>query len=464
MSLLKKLSVIPVIAAFATSLLSTSINANAFAGNTLINIQSIDEYGHQVTGCSYRLLDSSGTIWAEWTSGNEEKAKVTGGIYSVHSEAEMQYPTHIDYSLLGVDSSQVLGYTIKDANGTVTAESDDITKSFQLFANTTYTCIAQVINNDWTADVVVPANSLYVYDKLTSQIARARFKSLNYMSEYYDLNGTNQLVPASDYSEVGYIMEMSDGFSVGTGFGYPKSTDTKVKLYTYNIIELLTNSSGYMETLNKEGLTPNDVVAICASGDSGKLSHSVEPFVSLDEPDESGNFTFLGIPGGYANLQLWFGDIYSLIIGIRLPYETKNVSYTTETSKAEVPSKGVSLLGLPVGTYTIHQVNRAIGYENVADQTITIAENRTTTQYFKSFNKALFTLGDIEDNGTVDAVDASNALSAYAKVSTGGVSGLTDVQEKAADVNANGAVDAVDASIILTYYAKVATGSSASWD
>ena len=231
MKFLKRLSVIPVIAALATSLLSTPITADAFAGNTLINIQSVDGYGHQVTGGAYQLLDSNGTMWAEWTSGNEDKATVTGGIYSVHSEAEMQYPTYIDYSLLGVDSSQVFGYTIKDASGNVTAQSDDITKSFQLFANTVYTCIAKVINNDWTADIIVPANTLYVMDKTTSATARERFPSIYYLSEYYNLNGTNMTLSAPDNSKCGYVISQS---GMGFGFGYSKSTDTKAKVYTYN--------------------------------------------------------------------------------------------------------------------------------------------------------------------------------------------------------------------------------------
>ena len=65
----------------------------------------------------------------------------------------------------------------------------------------------------------------------------------------------------------------------------------------------------------------------------------------------------------------------------------------------------------------------------------------------------------MNEDGKVDAKDASIVLVAYAKVSTGSEDGLTEKQRKAADVNADGKVDAKDASSILAYYALVSTAS-----
>lgn len=68
-------------------------------------------------------------------------------------------------------------------------------------------------------------------------------------------------------------------------------------------------------------------------------------------------------------------------------------------------------------------------------------------------------LGDVNENGTIDAVDASRVLAEYASTSTaGGKSTFSANQAKAADVDHNGSVDAVDASKILAYYAY--TGST----
>lgn len=67
-------------------------------------------------------------------------------------------------------------------------------------------------------------------------------------------------------------------------------------------------------------------------------------------------------------------------------------------------------------------------------------------------------LGDINNDGIIDAVDASEILSVYAVSSTGENISLTDEQLKNADVDYNGTVDAVDASSVLSYYAYTSTG------
>ena len=66
-------------------------------------------------------------------------------------------------------------------------------------------------------------------------------------------------------------------------------------------------------------------------------------------------------------------------------------------------------------------------------------------------------LGDIDNNGVIDAVDASKVLSYYARISTKQEGGFSDSLKEAADVNKDGIIDAVDASKILSYYAYVST-------
>ena len=67
-----------------------------------------------------------------------------------------------------------------------------------------------------------------------------------------------------------------------------------------------------------------------------------------------------------------------------------------------------------------------------------------------------YELGDVNNDGYVNAVDASIVLSAYAKYQTG-EEPLTPLQFKAADVNEDGNVDSLDASKILSYYSYLAT-------
>ena len=66
--------------------------------------------------------------------------------------------------------------------------------------------------------------------------------------------------------------------------------------------------------------------------------------------------------------------------------------------------------------------------------------------------------GDVNNDGNINAVDASRVLKAYAMKATGQDMGLTDEHIESADVNGDGKVDAVDASIILSYYAYKYTG------
>ena len=72
-------------------------------------------------------------------------------------------------------------------------------------------------------------------------------------------------------------------------------------------------------------------------------------------------------------------------------------------------------------------------------------------------NEANLEKGDVDGNGKINSIDASEVLSEYASVSSGRGSRFTAKQVTAADLNGNGKADAVDASMILGIYAKNAT-------
>ena len=76
---------------------------------------------------------------------------------------------------------------------------------------------------------------------------------------------------------------------------------------------------------------------------------------------------------------------------------------------------------------------------------------------FKSLGKAPNNLGDVNNDGNINAVDASAVLSYYANISTNKEGSFTDSQKNAADINHDGLINAVDASCILSYYAYVST-------
>ena len=72
-------------------------------------------------------------------------------------------------------------------------------------------------------------------------------------------------------------------------------------------------------------------------------------------------------------------------------------------------------------------------------------------------------LGDVNGDGKVDAIDASEVLKEYALLSTGQEPTFTEMQKKAADIDGNGITDASDASSILRYYSYLSTGGELSF-
>ncbi len=80
-----------------------------------------------------------------------------------------------------------------------------------------------------------------------------------------------------------------------------------------------------------------------------------------------------------------------------------------------------------------------------------------TQKLIEEFRGSYIT-GDVNEDGKIDASDASGALIEYAAMSTTQEHTLTDTQQTAADTNGDGSVDAGDASNILGYYARTSTG------
>ena len=70
-------------------------------------------------------------------------------------------------------------------------------------------------------------------------------------------------------------------------------------------------------------------------------------------------------------------------------------------------------------------------------------------------------LGDVDNSGAVNAIDASLVLDYYSKASTGQSTSFDDAQKKAADADKNGSINAVDASLILSYYVYTSTANGA---
>lgn len=81
----------------------------------------------------------------------------------------------------------------------------------------------------------------------------------------------------------------------------------------------------------------------------------------------------------------------------------------------------------------------------------------TTTSVTTTVPTVTYTLGDVNNDGQINSVDASSVLLYYALISTNKEGGYDDKQKAAADVNHDGMINSVDASRILSYYAYAST-------
>ena len=149
---------------------------------------------------------------------------------------------------------------------------------------------------------------------------------------------------------------------------------------------------------------------------------------------------------GPKTVSMAVGDTYTIKTG------AEGAAFTSsDESVATVDGKGVITAAAP-GTAVI-EVIPAKG----ESCTITVTVRKPVI----IAPPTAYTLGDVNEDGKVDAKDASAILAAYAMTSTGGESGLSEKQLKAADVNGDTKINSIDASSILAYYSFLSTTTEA---
>ena len=97
---------------------------------------------------------------------------------------------------------------------------------------------------------------------------------------------------------------------------------------------------------------------------------------------------------------------------------------------------------------------KPLGYYNYYYERVKVFTDRK-----KKYITDGYILGDVDNSGKVNAIDASVVLDYYSKTSTGQSVSFSETQKKSADVNKDGRINAVDASQILSYYAYTATAN-----
>ncbi len=150
---------------------------------------------------------------------------------------------------------------------------------------------------------------------------------------------------------------------------------------------------------------------------------------------------------------------------------TTTIKTTTTTAKPTTTTiKTTTTTAKPTTTTvkttsTTEKLTTTTAKPTVTTTKLTTTLNTTTQPPVTTTKATDVNRGDIDDNGTIDAIDASVALTIYALRSTNGdVSMYSEKQLQAADTDKNGTVDAIDASYILSYYAYISTGGKKNFD
>lgn len=174
----------------------------------------------------------------------------------------------------------------------------------------------------------------------------------------------------------------------------------------------------------------------------------------------------------YYNTTLNGGMTYSLAIEGRDTTEDDYRNYTVSVSltggkynmTSDVYSDKFNILDKNDNpdSYRIIKYNFTVD-DKISKESFTVTKNEENEKDIVVHLNSVM-LGDVNEDSTIDSIDATAILVEYANTSTGNKPTFTSSQVIAADVNKDGFVNSTDASKILAYYAESATGGKPSWD
>ncbi len=259
------------------------------------------------------------------------------------------------------------------------------------------------------------ASMMTLFFNIPSNIKAGRYR-ISFDGDVYAAN-THGVI---DIDEVnGYIDIFDDGTVLSSSAVISSAVTTSTTVTDINISDTLNNSETEFAVTNE-----SSTVSVKESTAATTVTET-KPLVAVKENE----------------ITLKAGQQY------QIEANQDNLTYfSSNTEIAAVSSNGM-ITALSEGNTIISVVNQ--DYDVMQIKVTVIPSDTETALEF----------GDLNNNGAVNAEDASLILIAAAKQGSGQDSGLTETQKTAADVNQDGKINASDAAYILQYAAAAGAGA-----
>jgi len=199
---------------------------------------------------------------------------------------------------------------------------------------------------------------------------------------------------------------------------------------------------------------------VLSLGNGGLAQFAREAAVTADVKDLAGKWTHQ-VSKGNTTVDKSAANIGTMEINADASYKYTDADGKTSTGTVKLGSENIGGTEFTVlSFYEGAELKFTASYSESRPDVLSLGNGGLAQFARETAISVAYSLGDINHDKAVNAVDASKVLSYYAMTSTNKEGGFTDAQKKAADVNGDGYVNSVDASNILACYAYNSTSHS----
>ena len=244
----------------------------------------------------------------------------------------------------------------------------------------------------------------------------------------YTVSWVAEEMTATTSTGSAYFPMLRSGF-INVGSGLSTGTTAPVKTTTTTT----TTTSSATTTTSSSTTTTSSTTTFSSTTTTTTTASPDKAFVILEQPESSQLYT-----GNSVNLNYSYSDSSAFSGNIWFESDNWSVAGVSDNKILNINSTGTAVI-------TINAM-RSDGSVAKASITITASDKPVPQEY---------TLGNVNDDNVIDAVDATLVLREYTVIISGGTSIFNEKQKLAADVNKDSVVDGIDATLILRYYTLV---------